>query len=146
MLHPSTRMEYHSLRGQGARPQHVIFIGSGPLPLSSLTLASQHLVKFWINGNWSILNVDVCPQANELGSVFTAKMFPNLKSNMTFVTCEAAEIDPAAIHKADVIYLAALVVSRLSFDCLYAGVGLTVMRQFFHRASICRPSKTSSLV
>jgi hypothetical protein len=139
-------MEYHSLRGQGSQPQHVIFIGSGPLPLSSLTLASQHLSKDWINGDWSILNVDVCLQANDLGSDFTAKMFPDLKKNLKFMTCEAAEIDAATIHRSDVIYLAALVVSRLYFDCPYAGVGLTVIRQFLHRASICRPSKTSSLV
>jgi hypothetical protein len=107
----STRMEYHLLCGQGARPQHVMFIGSGPLPLSSLTLASRHIAKDWATADWSIVNVDICPRANRLGSSFTGKVFPELKENVSFMTCDAARISPSVVGKVDIIYLAALVVS-----------------------------------
>ena len=103
-------MEYHLLRGQGARSQHVMFIGSGPLPLSSLTLASQHLAEDWPNNDWSVVNVDSCPRANQLGSNFARLLFPEMVDNITFMEGDAAQIDAAAVGKVDVIYLAALVV------------------------------------
>lgn len=103
-------MEYHLLCGQGARPQHVIFIGSGPLPLSSITLASQHLAKAWPDGDWSVLNVDICPQANKLGCGVAKKTVPGLAS-MGFLDCDATKLDSKLVKEFDVIYLAALVVS-----------------------------------
>lgn len=105
------RMEYHLLFGQGAQPRHFMFIGSGPLPLSSLTLASQHLSKDSKGKDWSVFNIDMCPHANKLGSDFARKLFPHYMDNVTFLDCNATDIPSDLINKFDVIYLAALVVS-----------------------------------
>lgn len=104
-------MEYHLLCGQGAQPRHFMFIGSGPLPLSSLTLASQHLSHESKDKNWSIFNIDMCAHANKLGYDFARKMFPQYSNNITFLDCNATDIDSDLVKKFDVIYLAALVVS-----------------------------------
>jgi nicotianamine synthase len=57
-----TRLEHHAMLGVTGRiPRRVLFVGSGPLPLSSLLLASRH-------GHTKIDNIDIDPEATRLAA------------------------------------------------------------------------------
>jgi nicotianamine synthase len=52
-----TRLEYHTVLGiTGYAPRRMLFVGSGPLPMTSLLLAIRH-------GHGEIDNIDVDPEA-----------------------------------------------------------------------------------
>ena len=57
-----TRLEHHAMLGVTGRiPRRVLFVGSGPLPLSSLLLASRH-------GHTKIDTIDIDPEATRLAA------------------------------------------------------------------------------
>jgi nicotianamine synthase len=63
-----TRLEHHAVLGAtGRTPNRVLFVGSGPLPLTSLLLVSQH-------GHIGIDNIDVDPKATQLGAQLAAAL------------------------------------------------------------------------
>ncbi|KAJ1292511.1 hypothetical protein BS78_02G397000 [Paspalum vaginatum] len=84
-----------------APPARVAFVGSGPLPLSSLVLAARHLPSA------SFDNYDICGEANERARRLV-RGDAGLASRMAFRTSDVARVtrDLAAY---DVVFLAALV-------------------------------------
>lgn len=62
-----TRLEVHALRGHlPAAPRRVLFVGSGPLPLTSIMMATEHGV--------AVDNLDVDPEAVALGAASVAAL------------------------------------------------------------------------
>lgn len=125
-----TRLEHNFLIGLGALPRFCLFIGSGPLPLTSALLAQEHLVPRWAaaaeegdeeeekrsadcEGSrrraWGVTNVDIDEDANEKASLMCASAFPELrKGSFDFVTSSALDLPAELISAHDTIYLAAL--------------------------------------
>jgi nicotianamine synthase len=57
-----TRLEHHAVLGvTGCAPRRVLFVGAGPLPLTSLLLAGRY-------GHTEIDNVDIDPEATRLAA------------------------------------------------------------------------------
>jgi nicotianamine synthase len=86
----------------GPAPSRLAFVGSGPLPLSSLVLAARHLpapARFD--------NYDICGEANERARRLV-RGDEDLSGRMAFRTSDVADVtrDMAAY---DVVFLAALV-------------------------------------
>ncbi|BAF22621.1 nicotianamine synthase 3 [Oryza sativa Japonica Group] len=82
-------------------PSRLAFLGSGPLPLSSLVLAARHLPAA------SFHNYDICADANRRASRLV-RADRDLSARMAFHTSDVAHVttDLAAY---DVVFLAALV-------------------------------------
>jgi len=94
-----TRLEHHTVAGLTATPpQRVLFIGSGPLPLTSLLLADRHRCR--------VDNLDLAPEAARLGAALAHAVGSR---GMTFhagdVLDDPADLDPGDY---DLVYLAAL--------------------------------------
>ncbi|KAK3126083.1 hypothetical protein QOZ80_7BG0613650 [Eleusine coracana subsp. coracana] len=85
----------------GPPPARVAFVGSGPLPLSSLVLAARHLPDARFD------NYDICGEANERARRLV-RADEGLAARMAFRTSDVAHVtrDMAAY---DVVFLAALV-------------------------------------
>ncbi|CAN6220012.1 unnamed protein product [Urochloa humidicola] len=85
----------------GPPPARVAFVGSGPLPLSSLVLAARHLPAA------SFDNYDICGEANERARRLV-RADAGLAARMAFRTSDVAHVtrDMASY---DVVFLAALV-------------------------------------
>ena len=85
----------------GSPPARVAFVGSGPLPLSSLVLAARHLPAA------SFDNYDICGEANDRARRLV-RADEDLSLRMAFRTSDVADVtrDMAAY---DVVFLAALV-------------------------------------
>ncbi|CAK9141189.1 unnamed protein product [Ilex paraguariensis] len=82
-------------------PTRVAFVGSGPLPLTSIVLASYHLTTT------SFHNYDIDPSANSMATRLV-EFDPNLSKRMFFHTSDIFDVT-SALKDYDVVFLAALV-------------------------------------
>ncbi|GFP80351.1 nicotianamine synthase [Phtheirospermum japonicum] len=80
-------------------PARVAFLGSGPLPLTSIVLASHHLRSTVFH------NFDVDASANAMASRLVGPD-PDLRERMSFFTDDAMSVP---LGEYDVVFLAALV-------------------------------------
>ena len=95
-------LEHEILREHSGRaPGRIAFIGSGPLPLTSIVLAQRHL--------WSTTfhNYDIDGEANAKARHLVATD-PDLSGRMFFHTADVMEVTHA-LRDYDVVFLAALV-------------------------------------
>lgn len=88
-------------------PKKIAFIGSGPLPLSSLCLCQALDKAHGIAGSTTVLNIDNSQQAI-IQSNALAKKLGSSAEGMQFLCQEAGSSDLDLKHF-DVVYLAALV-------------------------------------
>ena len=82
-------------------PTKVAFVGSGPLPLTSIVLASNHLT------HTSFHNYDIDPLANSM-AVALVSSHPDLSKRMFFHTNDIMNVTNA-LKDYEVVFLAALV-------------------------------------
>jgi nicotianamine synthase len=82
-------------------PKKIAFIGSGPLPLTSIVLATNHLK------NTIFHNYDIDPLANSKASCLISSD-PDLSKRMVFHTNDIMDVSNA-LKEYEVVYLAALV-------------------------------------
>ncbi|KAI8890498.1 Nicotianamine synthase [Backusella circina FSU 941] len=92
------QMEIRALEGVGATLQNIMFIGSGPLPLSSIIMA-QNLPES------NIYNIDHCQKAIQISATLITQM--GLQNQIESVAANASEFKD--FQKADVVVLGALV-------------------------------------
>ncbi|CAL4930642.1 unnamed protein product [Urochloa decumbens] len=85
----------------GIAPSRVAFVGSGPLPFSSLVLAARHLP------NTVFDNYDRCGEANDRARMLV-RADKDLNARMSFHTVDVANLTDE-LGKYDVVFLAALV-------------------------------------
>ncbi|RLN17514.1 hypothetical protein C2845_PM02G28220 [Panicum miliaceum] len=85
----------------GLEPSRVAFVGSGPLPFSSLVLAARHLP------NTAFDNYDRCGAANDRARKLV-RADKDLSARMSFHTADVANLTDE-LGKYDVVFLAALV-------------------------------------
>jgi nicotianamine synthase len=85
----------------GLAPSRVAFVGSGPLPFSSLVLAARHLPNTLFD------NYDRCAAANDRARKLV-RADKDLNSRMSFHTVDVANLTDE-LAKYDVVFLAALV-------------------------------------
>ncbi|XP_073146802.1 nicotianamine synthase-like [Henckelia pumila] len=83
-------------------PRRVAFIGSGPLPLTSIVLATHHLTSTFFH------NYDIDDSANSLASRLVHSD-PDLSKRMLFHTKDVLNMSAPELHEYDVVFLAALV-------------------------------------
>lgn len=91
-----TRLEHHLVAGLTAPPQRVAFIGSGPLPLTSILLAQQYRVQ--------VDNIDIDPDATRRALAVTAALGTH---RLQFHTADV--LDHASFGGYDTVWLAASV-------------------------------------
>jgi nicotianamine synthase len=92
-----TRLERHAVTGlTSAPPRRVLFIGSGPLPLTSLMLAQRHGCR--------VDNLDLEPEAARLGAALADAVGTG---GLGFHAGDVLE-DPLDLRGYDLVYLAAL--------------------------------------
>ncbi|KAK3221427.1 hypothetical protein Dsin_008452 [Dipteronia sinensis] len=95
-------LEYELLKENGVvQPKKLAFVGSGPMPLSSIIMASHHM-KFTHFDNFDI---DVA--ANDVARRIVGSD-AELEKRMKFVTCDIMEVKEK-LKEYDCIFLAALV-------------------------------------
>ncbi|KVD98146.1 nicotianamine synthase-like [Cynara cardunculus var. scolymus] len=98
-------IEYNILNqhysAQSGPPKRVAFVGSGPLPLTSIVLASHHLKDTTFH------NYDIDPLANSMASCLVSPD-PDLSRRMIFHTTDIMDVTDE-LKDYDVIFLAALV-------------------------------------
>ncbi|EEF49962.1 nicotianamine synthase [Ricinus communis] len=82
-------------------PSQIAFVGSGPLPLTSIVLASNHLTTT------SFHNFDIDPSAN-LNALRLVSSHPDLSKRMFFHTTDIMNVENG-LQEFDVVFLAALV-------------------------------------
>ncbi|ORX56846.1 Nicotianamine synthase [Hesseltinella vesiculosa] len=102
------RLEYHALMAVQAKVDHVAFIGSGPLPLSSIELLRQHPESIH-----RIDNIDMDCQANSLATALTHSHLAwpaQISHRLRFFTSDACSYDHYS--EMDVVFLGALVLDR----------------------------------
>ncbi|KDP23386.1 hypothetical protein JCGZ_23219 [Jatropha curcas] len=83
-------------------PSQIAFVGSGPLPLTSIVLASNHFP------NTSFHNYDIDPSANSK-AVQLVSSHPDLSKRMFFHTTDIMDVSTEELKSFDVVFLAALV-------------------------------------
>ncbi|KAF8683894.1 hypothetical protein HU200_044838 [Digitaria exilis] len=83
-------------------PSRVAFVGSGPLPFSSLVLASRHLPGTAFD------NYDRCAAANDRARKLV-RADTDLNARMSFHTADVANLTADELGVYDVVFLAALV-------------------------------------
>ncbi|PQP99771.1 nicotianamine synthase [Prunus yedoensis var. nudiflora] len=114
-------------------PSKIAFVGSGPLPLTSIVLASNHLPTT------SFHNYDIDPSANSkaLGLVSSD---PDLSKRMVFHTTDIMDVTNA-LKDYDVVFLAALVgmdkmekLKIIDHLAKYMAPGATLMLRSAHGA------------
>ncbi|XAR49263.1 Nicotianamine synthase [Bertholletia excelsa] len=88
-------------RHHPAPPRRLAFIGSGPLPLTSLVLATNHLPAATFG------NYDLDPAANSLAAALVAAD-ADLSKRMSFHTADIMDVT-SELGEYDVVFLAALV-------------------------------------
>ncbi|KAK1440409.1 hypothetical protein QVD17_06236 [Tagetes erecta] len=98
-------LEYNILNQNYANtsqaPKNVAFVGSGPLPLTSIVMASYHLKETTFH------NYDIDPSANSMASRLVASD-DDLSKRMVFHTADIMNVTDE-LKQYDVIFLAALV-------------------------------------
>ncbi|GMN44032.1 hypothetical protein TIFTF001_013230 [Ficus carica] len=82
-------------------PRKIAFVGSGPLPLTSIVLASNHLKMT------SFHNYDIDPLANSMALALVSSD-PDLSKRMFFHTTDIMDV-AEGLEDYDVVFLAALV-------------------------------------
>ncbi|KAK7259000.1 hypothetical protein RIF29_24594 [Crotalaria pallida] len=82
-------------------PNKIAFVGSGPLPLTSIVLASKHLVSTTFH------NYDIDPLANSYAQKLVSND-PGLSNRMVFHTNDILDVTKE-LEEFEVVYLAALV-------------------------------------
>lgn len=114
-------------------PKKIAFIGSGPLPLTSLVLATKHLTTTYFH------NYDIDVDANSMATALVAAD-PDLSSRMTFHTADIMDVT-CALKDYDVVFLAALVgmdkedkVKVVDHLAKYMSPGATLMLRSAHGA------------
>jgi len=85
----------------GLAPSRIAFVGSGPLPFSSLVLAARHLPNALFD------NYDRCGAANDRARKLV-RADEGLRKRMSFHTADVANLT-VELCKYDVVFLAALV-------------------------------------
>ncbi|XP_071699031.1 nicotianamine synthase-like [Rutidosis leptorrhynchoides] len=100
-----SRLEYNILNQHystsAQSPKRVAFVGSGPLPLTSIVLASNHLKETTFD------NYDIDSFANSMASRLVSSD-PNLSKRMSFHTTDIMDVTDE-LKEYDVVFLAALV-------------------------------------
>ncbi|XP_076933048.1 nicotianamine synthase-like [Bidens hawaiensis] len=100
-----SRVEYDILIRYGSAqtrpPKRVAFVGSGPLPLTSIVLASCHLKETTFH------NYDINPAANAMASRLVSTN-PDLSQRMVFHTSDILDVSDE-LKEYDVVFMAALV-------------------------------------
>ncbi|XP_021906706.1 nicotianamine synthase-like [Carica papaya] len=86
----------------GQVPTKIAFLGSGPLPLTSIILASQHLKTTTFH------NYDIDPLANYKAWQLVSSD-PDLSKRMFFHTLDVMDLSSQALEEYEVVFLAALV-------------------------------------
>lgn len=95
-------LEYRILKDNGlVHPKKVAFVGSGPMPLTSIIMATHHLVSTHFD------NFDIDDKANEAARRIVATD-SELEKRMKFVTEDVMEVREK-LGQYDCIFLAALV-------------------------------------
>ncbi|XP_051139494.1 nicotianamine synthase [Andrographis paniculata] len=97
-----SRLELDLLLPHSPDPRRLAFIGSGPLPLTSIVLATGHLTSSVFD------NFDINPAANAAAARLVAP-HPDLARRMNFHTADVMDVPPAVLREYDVVFLAALV-------------------------------------
>ncbi|KAG9457877.1 hypothetical protein H6P81_002385 [Aristolochia fimbriata] len=98
-----TRLEFSVLTRHCSRePARVAFVGSGPMPLSALLLASADYL-----GNATFHNYDVDPEANARAGRLVASD-PDLSARVFFRTADIMDVT-VELREYEVVFLAALV-------------------------------------
>lgn len=93
-----TRLELSALRGvRDAPPRSVLFIGSGPLPFTSLLLAERY--------GLTVTNIDVDEEACVSGRTLARRL--GLSDRLSFLRADAMACDD--LSEFDCVFLAALV-------------------------------------
>ncbi|XP_021912740.1 nicotianamine synthase-like [Carica papaya] len=82
-------------------PKKVAFVGSGPMPLTSIVMATNHMKTTHFD------NYDIDGVANDVARRIVASD-PEFERRMKFVTCDAMEVKEK-LEEYDVVFLAALV-------------------------------------
>ncbi|KAK3034060.1 hypothetical protein RJ639_034285 [Escallonia herrerae] len=97
-----SHLEFNILMQHCAKvPTRVAFLGSGPLPLTSIVLASYHLTATTFH------NYDIDPSANSMASRLVSSD-PDLSGRMRFHTTDVMNVT-SALKDYEVVFLAALV-------------------------------------
>ncbi|WCJ42360.1 Nicotianamine synthase [Euphorbia peplus] len=95
-------MEYNILAENGVlRPKKIAFVGSGPMPLTSLVMATHHLKSTHFD------NYDIDEKANDVARQIVSSN-GELEKRMKFLTCDIMEVKEK-LREYDCIFLAALV-------------------------------------
>ncbi|XYH97690.1 nicotianamine synthase family protein [Sorangium sp. So ce1128] len=93
-----TRLEVSALRGvRDALPRSVLFIGSGPLPFTSLLLAQRH--------GLAVTNIDIDEEACDSARTLARRL--GLSDRLSFIRADAMSC--ADLAEFDCVFLAALV-------------------------------------
>ena len=96
-------LEYNILTQHSTRvPKRIAFVGSGPLPLTSIVLALYHLPDTRFD------NYDLDPAANEMAARLVGPD-PDLSDRMEFHTKDVMSVGREELEQYDVVFLAALV-------------------------------------
>ncbi|PIN09734.1 Nicotianamine synthase [Handroanthus impetiginosus] len=96
------QLEFDLLQHHSPNPTRVAFIGSGPLPLTSIVMASNHLISSVFD------NYDIDASANSMASKLV-KSNPDLFERMRFHSIDIMNVPGEMLKQYDVIFLAALV-------------------------------------
>ncbi|GLJ21808.1 hypothetical protein SUGI_0407270 [Cryptomeria japonica] len=96
------RLEFETLRKHITVAKKVAFVGSGPLPLTSIVLALHHMKSARFD------NYDFDGAANAMARRLVASN-PDLSARMGFYSCEIEEVAGSKLAEYDVVVLAALV-------------------------------------
>ncbi|PIN01522.1 Nicotianamine synthase [Handroanthus impetiginosus] len=97
-----SRLEFDLLAQHCPNPTRIAFVGSGPLPLTSIVLASHHLKSSVFH------NFDIDASANSMASKLI-EPHPDLSQRMAFYTNDIMDVPGDALKEYDVVFLAALV-------------------------------------
>ncbi|KAK6119046.1 hypothetical protein DH2020_047211 [Rehmannia glutinosa] len=95
-------LEYDLLRPHYSAPRRLAFVGSGPLPLTSIVLATHHLRSTVFH------NYDVDASANAMAAKLV-EPHPDLSGRMFFHTRDIMDVPGEDLREYDVVFLAALV-------------------------------------
>ncbi|KAM0850109.1 hypothetical protein ACQ4PT_053304 [Festuca glaucescens] len=98
-----SKLEHGFLARHAAAPGRVAFIGSGPLPFSSLFLATNHLRGTRFD------NYDRCGASNDRARRLVAAAEEDVRARMAFHTADVADLTAEELGAYDVLFLAALV-------------------------------------
>lgn len=120
-------LEYFLLRGVGASFEQIIFIGSGPLPLSSLILARDHLAH--LKEPARIINIDDDVEALALGAsltsaVLSAPLVHSSSDNTSSLTIRGSSSTTISFHPLSALDLPPALLTSSSLIVLAALVGL----------------------